>query len=307
VSGGRSLAGRNAVVTGSSRGIGRAVARALAGEGAGVVVNGRADADGRSRPAEDVVREIEAAGGQAIAVAGSVADFEFAGELIATCIDHFGSVDVLVNCAGVPEPDRSTILDITPEAWQELIGVHLSGTFHCCRHAAPAMVARGSGTIVNTSSHSALGLYGGSGYPAAKGGTNSLTLALAAELRGTGVRVNAVCPGARTRLNSGDAYVERIRDLHARGLLDETLRDASLDPPDPACVGAIYAFLAGPDSDGISGRIFSASGGYVGVFDPMRERLLAFRDPRRDGAWSPDALAAVLLASEGLGGEHSSK
>lgn len=303
MSGGPSLAGLAAVVTGSSSGIGRAVALALAGQGARVVVNGRPDGGDRSRGADGLVREIAAAGGEAVAVAGSVARFDEAGRLIEACLDAFGSLDALVNCAGVPEPDGSSILDIAPEAWRELIDVHLTGTFHCCRHAAPRMAAQGSGSIVNTSSHSALGLYGGTGYPAAKGGTQSLTLALASELRGAGVRVNAVCPGARTRLNAGPAYARRIADLHARGILDDTLRDASLDPPDPRYVGAIYAFLAGPASRGISGRIFSASGGYVGVFEPARERLLAFRDHRVAGPWTVDALSEALRAPEGLGAD----
>jgi len=297
---GRSLAGLGAIVTGSTSGIGRSVALALAEQGARVVVNGRADTGDSSSTARRVAEEITASGGEAVAVAGSVSRFEVAGRLVEACLDSFGSLDVLVNCAGVPEPDGSTIFDVTPEAWRELIDVHLTGTFYCCRQAAPRMATRGGGSIVNTSSHSALGLYGGTAYPAAKGGTNSLTLALAVELRGGGIRVNAVCPGARTRLNEGPAYAERIRDLHARGVLDDTLRDASLDPPDPRHLGPIYAFLAGPASHGITGRIFSASGGYVGVFQPHREQLLAFRDHRKAGPWPVDELARALRASDAL-------
>lgn len=296
---GRHLEGRSAVVTGSSRGIGRAVALALAEEGAAVVVNGRPDAHaaGGSAAADEVVERIRRAGGRALACAGSVSDFAFAEELVSTCVDAFGAIDILVNCAGVPEPDGSTILDVSAEAWREVIDVHLSGTFHCCRHAAPRMAARRSGSIINTSSHGHLGIYGGSGYPAAKGATNSLTLAMAVDLRPYGVRVNAVCPGAKTRLSSGPDYERRIRDLHARGLLDDAMRDASLAPPDPGFVGPLYAFLASDLARDFTGRIFSAAGGYVGEIT-SRERPRAFRDHTRNGAWDLDELARILVASE---------
>jgi NAD(P)-dependent dehydrogenase (short-subunit alcohol dehydrogenase family) len=294
------LRGRSAVVTGSSRGIGREVARALAAEGASVVVNGRAGEGTGAAAADGVVRAIRERGGTAISCLGSVADFEFAGELVGTCVDAFGGIDILVNCAGVPEPEGSSILDVSPEAWRELIDVHLTGTFHCCRHAAPRMVEQKRGSIVNTSSHSFLGVYGGTGYPAAKGATNSLTFALAAELREHGVRVNAVCPGAKTRLSTGPAHQRRIHDLHARGILGDALRDASLDPPDPSFVGPVYAFLASDLAEGITGRLFSAFGGYLGVFAPGRESPLAHRDHRSEGPWSLEELADRVRGSSAL-------
>jgi NAD(P)-dependent dehydrogenase (short-subunit alcohol dehydrogenase family) len=279
------LAGRAAVVTGSSRGIGLAVARALAAEGAAVVVNGRgADA------VEAAVAGLEADGLRAVGHVGSVAEFDVAGALVARCREQHGRLDVVVSCAGVAEPEGSSILDVSPEAWRELIDSHLTGTFNVCRHAAPVLVEQGRGAIVNTSSHSYLGHYGGTGYPAGKGGVNSLTFAIAAELREHGVRANAVCPGARTRLSTGPAYEAKIRELHARGILDDGLRDASLAPPDAEHVGPLYAFLASDLAEGITGRLFSASGGYVGLHVPAGETLLAFRDPA-DGPWPVDALA----------------
>lgn len=286
------LRGRRAVVTGSSRGIGRAVALALAAEGARVVVNGREGA-----AAEGVAEEIRAGGGESVVHAGSVADWDAAGALVEACEAAFGGIDVLVNCAGVAEPEGSSILDVAPADWRELVDVHLGGTFHTCRHAAPRMVARGGGAIVNTSSHAFHGRFGGTGYPAAKGATNSLTRALAAELREHGVRVNAVCPGARTRLSSGPAYEARVRGLHARGLLGDLERDASLDPPDPRFVAPLYAFLASDLAADVTGRVFSAAGGYVGVFAEPVERLLAFRDHRGGEAWSVDALAEALASA----------
>jgi NAD(P)-dependent dehydrogenase (short-subunit alcohol dehydrogenase family) len=293
--GGGHLRGRSAVVTGSNRGIGRAVALALAAEGAGVVVNGRG-----SPEVDVVVAEIRERGGAAVASSGSVADCDFAGELIESCVDAFGAIDVLVNCAGVAEPDASSILDIPPQAWREVIDVHLSGSFYCCRHAVPRMVERRRGSIINTSSHAFLGTYGGTAYPAAKGATNSLTFAMAADLSEHGVRVNAVCPGAKTRLSTGPAYERRIRDLHARGLLDETARDASLAPPDPRFVGPMYAFLASDLADGITGRLFGARGGSLTSYDAGGMSLLAHRDEDAEGPWNLEEIARRIRDSSGL-------
>jgi NAD(P)-dependent dehydrogenase (short-subunit alcohol dehydrogenase family) len=154
-----SLRGKRAVVTGSSQGIGREVARALAAAGAAVVVNGTPDRDGRSPAAEAVAREIAERGGTAVACAANVADADAAGSLIERCVAEFGAIDALVNCAGVPEPDDASILDLSERDFRAVIDVHLVGTFHCCRHAARRMVAQRSGAIVNTSSHAFLGTY----------------------------------------------------------------------------------------------------------------------------------------------------
>lgn len=289
------MQGKAAVVTGASRGIGRAVALALAAEGASVVVNGRDAA-----AVDGVVAQIRREGGVAHAFVGSVADFEIAAALVEACVDRHGAIDALVNCAGVAEPDGSSILDLSAEAWHELIGVHLTGTFNTCRHAAPRMAERRAGTIVNTSSHAYLGRYGGTGYPAGKGGVNSLSFAIAAELREFGVRANAVCPGGRTRLSTGPDYERHIEALHARGLLDDVTRQASLSPPDPEHTGPLYAFLASDRSEGITGRLFTARGGYVGVHDRPSESLLAYRD-EADGPWPVEALAQEVWS--GLGGE----
>jgi len=285
------LRGRAAVITGSSRGIGRAVAWALAAAGARVVVNGRDQA-----AVHEAAQELRAAGHDATGFVGDASDFDVAGDLIASCARDHGSVDVLVNCAGVAEPPGSSILDLGPADWQRLIAVHLTSVFNTCRHATPLMKKRGGGAIVNTSSHAALGHYGGTGYPAGKGGVNSLGFALAAELREHGVRVNTVCPGARTRLSSGDEYERHIEQLHARGLVSDGVRAASLSAPGPEHVAPLYAFLASDAAAGITGRLFSASGGYVGVFAPASESLLAYRDATSQGPWPAAALAAELRA-----------
>jgi NAD(P)-dependent dehydrogenase (short-subunit alcohol dehydrogenase family) len=286
------LAGKAAIVAGSSSGIGRAVARALAAEGASVVVNGRS-----AEAVEDAMSEIERTGVGVASCVGSVADFARAAELVDCCRDTFGTVDVLINCAGIAEPPGTSILNLSSAQWRELIDAHLTSTFNTCRHAAPVMVAQGSGAIVNTSSHAYLGHYGGTGYPAGKGGVNSLTLAIAAELREHGVCANVVCPGARTRLSTGPEYEAKIRDLHARGILNDVQRDASLFPHPPEHVGSLYAYLASDLAGHVTGRIFTASGGYVGLHDPGGgETLLAFRDTA-DGPWLVADLATSLSAA----------
>lgn len=210
------LSGRAAVVVGGSRGVGRAVADLLAACGAGVVVNGR-DPDA----VDGTVAAITGSGGRAVGVAGAANAEATATALMAACRDEYGSVDVLINCAGIAEPPGSSILSISGAQFQELLDAHLGTAFHTCRAAAPIMAEQRRGSIVNSGSVAFLGDYGGTGYPAGKGAINSLTLAMAAELAEHGVRANVVCPGAKTRLSTGADYEQHIRDLHARGLLDE--------------------------------------------------------------------------------------
>lgn len=152
------LEGKAAAITGSSRGIGRAVARTLAAEGAAVVINGR-----DARVVEEAASELGSEGARVARFVGSVAEDSKARGLIECCCDTFGAIDVLINCAGIAEPGDSSILTITPEEWQEQIDSHLTATFNTCRHAARHMVERRSGSIVNTSSSAWLGIYGGTG------------------------------------------------------------------------------------------------------------------------------------------------
>jgi 3-oxoacyl-[acyl-carrier protein] reductase len=287
-----SLAGEVALVVGGTRGIGRAVALALAAEGASVVVNGRA-----SDAALETCAAIEAGGGRAAVAVGNAAQPEAAARAVACALDTFGRLDALVHCAGIAEPPSSSILEITSEAWHELLDAHLTSAFESCRAAAPHLVARGGGRIVLSSSHAYQGRYGGTGYPAGKGGVNSLTYALAAELAEHRVRVNAICPGARTRISSGPAYEAQIESLHARGLLSDAVRDVSLAPPPPEHAAPLYVFLASAHSHPVTGRLFSAAGGYVGVHATPGERLVGFRDAEKQGPWPQGELAERIRAA----------
>jgi NAD(P)-dependent dehydrogenase (short-subunit alcohol dehydrogenase family) len=275
------LTGRAAVVVGGSRGIGRAVSQLLAACGATVVVNGR-DSDA----ADDTAMDIRRSGGQALAHAGSPADEATAGALVERCVSAFGRVDILVNCAGIPEPPGSSILNTTTDDFADLLEAHLWTVFQTCRAAAPRMVGQGGGAIVNTSSYAFLGDYCGTGYPASKGAINSLTLAIAAELNEHAVRANVVCPGAKTQLSTGPDFEAQIAGLHGRGLLDDATKQASLDAPPPEYAAPIYAYLASDMAADVTGQIFVASGGFVGRFDRQTPTLLGYRDHADSPPWS---------------------
>ncbi|MCV7442759.1 SDR family oxidoreductase [Mycobacterium paraense] len=283
------LDGRGVVVSGGSRGIGRAVAELLCELGAGVVVNGRdADAVG------ETVAAIAESGGRVTPVVGAADDERVAGGLIAECLKSFGRLDALINCAGIAEPPGSSILNISPAEFDHLIGAHLGTAFHTSRVAARVMAAQGHGAIVNTGSVAFLGDYGGTGYPAGKGAVNALTMAIAAELKPYGVRANVVCPGARTRLSTGAEYEQHIEDLYRRGLLDEMTMRASLDSAPAAFVAPLYAYLAGDLSRDVTGQILVAAGGFVGSFDRPTPRVLAYRDHHDAEPWSVEDLHTMI-------------
>jgi NAD(P)-dependent dehydrogenase (short-subunit alcohol dehydrogenase family) len=261
------------------------VAELLAAQGAGVVVNGR-DADAAAEAAHGIT--------SAVAFPGSPADPAVANALIDTCIQEFGSVDVLVNCAGTAGLASESILKATSAQFRDLVDAHLGTAFETCRAAAPHMVAQGGGSIINTSSFAFLGDYGGTGYPAGKGGVNGLTLAIAAELKEHGVRANVVCPGAKTRLSTGPQYEAHIVDLNRRGLLDEVSMQAALDAPPPDYVAPTYAYLAGDLAKDVTGQIFIAAGGFVGRFDRQSPSLLGYRDHNDAPPWSVDEIHAMV-------------
>jgi 3-oxoacyl-[acyl-carrier protein] reductase len=290
------LDGKRVVVTGSSQGIGRAVALRVGSEGGRVLVTGSGMGPGgrgaTERTLAALVEEIEAMGGEGESFVGSVAEDGVAREMIETAVSRFGGLDGLVNCAGIPEPPGSSILDIEPGDWERVRRVHLEGTFHCCRHALPHLIANGGGSLVNTSSHAHLGIYGGTAYGAAKGAINSLTWELAADLRDKNIRCNAICPGARTRISSGPDYDAQIERLESRGLLSPAMAKASRQPPPPEGCASLYAYLLSDASAQISGEIFSATGSYVGVIEKPVERLLLMK--KGAAPWTLDELAEKL-------------
>ncbi|MGP3974930.1 3-oxoacyl-ACP reductase [Streptomyces sp. 8N114] len=273
------LQGRTAVVTGAGRGLGRAEALELARLGARVVVNdvgvdGRAGDGGASAaPAEQVAAEIRAAGGEAVAHHGDVADFGQARGLIRLALDTFGSLEVLVNNAGILR-DRM-VFSMTEEEWDTVVRVHLKGHFNTTHFAAAhwreASKAAGGpvyGRIVNTSSEAFLaGSPGQPNYAAAKGGIVGLTTSTADALAKYGVTVNAICPRARTRMTED---VFKGFEVPADGL----------DPLAPAHVSPLVGYLASPAAARVNGQLLVVHGGMVALLE--RPKVAAKFDTAKD-------------------------
>jgi NAD(P)-dependent dehydrogenase (short-subunit alcohol dehydrogenase family) len=253
--------GNVAIVTGAGRGIGRSHALLLASEGAAVVVNdlgGSAGGDGAdATPAQQVVDEIAAKGGRAVANYDSVSSWAGAEAMVQQAVDTFGGVDVLVNNAGILRDKMSFNMD--EAEWDAVIDVHLKGHFAPSRFAASYWRAKSKETgapvnakIVNTASES--GLYGNAGqanYAAAKAGIASMTIVMARELERIGVRVNAIAPVARTRLT------EQV----ASGFMDA--QEGEFDRFAPENVSAVAGWLASDLSDGVTGQVVKVMGGQV--------------------------------------------
>ncbi|GAC67807.1 SDR family NAD(P)-dependent oxidoreductase [Gordonia soli] len=286
---GVNLSGRVAVIAGATRGIGLAVSYALAGRGVSVVVNGR---DGDA--VESTVAEIRGGGGYAVGVRGSAGDDHVAQQMVDVALEEFGALDIAINCAGIAEPAGSSILTIRPREFREQVDAHLMSAFNLTQAAGRVFVEQQSGAIVLTGSAASLGMFGGSGYPAAKGGVNALALAAAADLRSDGVRVNVVMPGARSRLSTGPEYIRHIESLRSRGILDDVTSQAALDPAPPEYVAPLYVFLAGDAALEITGQIFTAAGGFIGRYDPAQPTFVAYRDHQDSAPYSMAELADLL-------------
>jgi len=243
------LAGKVAIVTGASRGIGRAVAERFAAEGSSVVVNytqGAANANA-------VVAGIQAAGGTAIAVQADVSRSTDVVRLVEQTLDRFGRIDVLVNNAGVMV--AKGVLETSEDDWDVTIDVNLKGAYLCSKAVAPVMIRQGSGSIVNMSSNS--GLYHPSAmrfteYVVSKAGMNGLTKAMALAL-GPQVRINAICPGwIRTDM------VEEIDPAIQQRILEETALKRWGTPDD---VASSAVFLASDEASFITGELLIVAGG----------------------------------------------
>lgn len=234
-------------VTGAGRGIGRAYALALAKAGASVVVNdlgGESDGRGNSnQPAHAVVEEIQAAGGQAVAHTQDISKAAHADGLVAQAVETFGRLDVVINNAGIDRP--GLLVDLSDEDWDAVFDVHLRAQFFVLRAAARHWRARAQAgedvraALVNTSSPAAImGFRGEGAYSAAKAGVLGLTATAADELADFGVAVNAIVPGAATRLT-----------------------DWSPGAPGPEKLAALIVWLSSASANDIRGRVFSAAGG----------------------------------------------
>ncbi len=290
------LDGKAAIVTGSGRGIGRAIALALAKEGANLVVNGvttTPEEGSDLAPVAQTAAMIDKAGGTALVSYDSVADFRAAERLVKLCVDTFGRVDILVNNAGVVK-DRM-IHKMPEEEWDAVIAVHLKGTFNTIRHASPFMIRQGYGRIINTTSQSWLGMVAGqANYAAAKGGIVSLTYEAAGELARHGITVNAIAPMAATRINTSDTVRANFKRQLEAGLITRETYDELMDMPGPEFVAPLVAYLATDESRAVTGKVFACGGGQVSQYsNPVKEKVL-YRDYRSQGPWTIDELARLV-------------
>jgi len=285
-----SLDGRVAIVTGAGRGLGREHALLFAAEGAKVVVNdlgGAVDGSGDDRSAAELVAdEIRAMGGEAVASADDITEWEGGGQLVRTAVEAFGRLDVLVNNAGILRDKM--LVNMTEEEWDSVIHVHLKGHFVPTRHAAAywrELVKAGEevqAAIVNTSSTSGLlGNPGQTNYGAAKAGIGAFTVIAAKELSRYGVRVNAIAPAARTRMTE---QTPGLGDI-----VKAPSDPGTFDIWNPANVSPLVAYLATRDCP-ISGQVFFVQGGEVRLFQPWTMTASAHRDDR----WTVEELASVV-------------
>lgn len=238
-----------AIVTGASRGIGRAIALRLAQEGADVVVTATT-LDG----AKNVAAEVEQLGRQSLALAADVADFAQVETLIKSTLDKFEKIDILVNNAGITRDNL--LVRMSQDEWNEVINVNLKGTYNCIRAATKTLMKQRAGKIINiTSVVGVIGNAGQANYSASKAGIIGLTKAVARELASRNIQVNAVAPGyIQTDLTSGlsEEVQQKLRDAIPLGRLGR-----------PEDVAAVAAFLASADADFITGQVLHVDGGMV--------------------------------------------
>ncbi len=285
---GHRLEGKVAIVTGAGRGIGRAVALALAANGAKVVVNdvgaGLAGEGADAGPAEDAVREIERECGQgsAIASTASVAEWDGAQAIVAAATQRYGRLDIVVNNAGILR-DR-IFHHMTPEAFDAVVKVHLYGSFHVSRAAADVFRQQNSGAYVHMTSTSGLiGSIGQANYAAAKMGIAGLSRAIAMDMARFGVRSNCIAPHAFSRMIEsvpGRSAEEQARIMEQRRRMTR-----------PDQVAQLAAYLASDAAAEVSGQIFGARGNEIYLYNQPR----AVRTLHRGTGWTLDSLAELLV------------
>ena len=284
-----------AIVTGAGRGIGRGVAHLMAAEGAKVVVcdlGVNVDGSGADLSIADaVVSEIREAGGEAVACTENVASMAGGEKIVQTALDHFGKLDIVVTVAGILR-DRM-VFNMSEQEWDDVIAVHLKGTFSVVRNAAVLFRQQRSGRIITFSSTS--GLYGNSGqanYGAAKDGIAGFTRVAARDLGRYGVTANSISPSAQTRMIG--SIPDDARELRAaRGIstgASITLRGVAEN------IAPMVAWLASDDAAHVNGQVFHVTEGLVNLLNqPAPVKTI-----QKDGKWTVEELARVFPATIGL-------
>lgn len=276
---GNFLAGKVIAVTGAGRGIGRAVALRAAAEGASVVVNDYGVAvDGASPTSEvasGVVKEIEAAGGDAVAVADDVSTMAGGQRVVDVALSSYGRLDGVVCVAGILR--ERMLFNMTEEEWDPVVATHLKGTFTVFRAASAVMRRQKTGTLIGFTSGNHQGSVSQANYSAAKGGIISLVRSAALGLNKYGVTANAVAPVARTRMSAGVPM-----ELAEIG--------------EPEDVAALVVYLLSERAREITGQVYTIAGPKIAVWAQPRELRSAYAE----GAWTPERIAEFLPGSVGV-------
>jgi 3-oxoacyl-[acyl-carrier protein] reductase len=280
---GRRLEDRVAIITGSGRGIGRAIALTMAKEGARVVTN---DCD--PGVAEAVTSEITDSGGQAVSFVGDVSRFEVARKLMQAAVDNFGGLDILVNNAGIT--GHNPIWDMTENEWDNLLVVNLKSTFNCIRHACVIMKEQGWGRIINATSSARLGIIENCNYCAAKAGIVGLTKGVAMDLGSYGITCNTYAPTAATRTCGNEEQRARTKREYELGIMTKEFYEIVINPPPPETIAPLLIYLCTDEAADINGQVFDILGQRIRIFTEEAKNRIA----KEEGLWTVEELAGLV-------------
>jgi len=282
------LTGKVAVITGSGQGIGRAIALAMAREGAGVVTNSRKPGTAGG-DAESTANAIMDEHGQAVAFYGDVSKYAEAEKLIKMAIDRFGRIDILVNNAGADAPHM--IWNMTEEEWDLALNSYLKGTFNTSRFACALMREQKWGRIINTTSTAWLGTVGHCNYGAAKAGIVGLTRSVAREMGRYGVTCNAYAPTASTRFSASPEIQAGFKKRFEAGLMTKERYEELSNLPAPETVTPFLVYLCTEAAADINGQVFDVTGGSVARYsEPVKIKEIK----KEHGVWTVEELIAQV-------------